>query len=78
MKKELGILLLVCIAAVGLSGAVAAQPMGNMHGQNYIHQTNQHNMYGHNMYGHNMYRHHHHYKHYYWRHHHRYWYWAMY
>ena len=74
MKKELGILLLALLAAVGISGAVAAQPMGhgNMHGPTYGH-----NMHGHNMYGHHM-MHHHYYKHYYWRHHHRYWYWAMY
>ena len=73
MKKELGILLLALIAAVGFSGAAAAQPMGTMHGTTHVNP-----MYGHNMYGHHIIIvHHHYYKHYYWKNHHRYWYWAM-
>ena len=64
MKKELGILILAIVAAIGFSGAAAAQPMGPgyMHGPTY---------------GHHMYMHHY-YKHYYYRHHHLYWYWDVY
>jgi len=72
MKKQLGIFLLVLLAAVGLSGAVAAQPMGpgSVPGHNYGHNT------GHTtiivIHGH------HYYKHYYYFHHHLYWKWVLY
>ena len=60
MKKELGILLLALLAAVGLSGAVAAQPMGpgNMHMPTSVHPIYTHHIIHHHIIHHHMYMHH--------------------